>query len=154
MEVAADYGHMEKSWTRIVMPGGRTIEVLLLGQPLPAEEPREDASAADPAPSEHGSRRERALHHCPECECELVYPIAWEESGQEHWSIQLRCPACEWRGGGRFPQGLADDFDEALDRGTAALVHDLDRLTRANMAEEVERFTQALEADAVVPMDF
>jgi hypothetical protein len=155
-EAAADQGHMEKSWTRIVMPGGRTIEVLLLGQPLPVEQAREDAPSVDPPAGAQPSevRHERPLHSCPECESGLVYPIAWEESGREHWSIELRCPACEWRGGGTFPQRLADDFDEELDRGTAALVHDLDRLTRANMAEEVERFAHALEADAIAPMDF
>ncbi len=142
---------MEKSWTRVRMPGGRTIEVLLLGDASGAQaagSPAQNASL--PAPS----RDERVLHRCPACESELVYPTAWQERGKEHWRIELRCPACEWRGKGVFDQALADSFDEELDRGTEALVHDLDRLTRANMAEEVDRFAEALEADAILPMDF
>jgi hypothetical protein len=55
---------------------------------------------------------------------------------------------------GLYDQETVDRFDERLDHGTEALVRDLKRLTRANMEEEVERFTCALASDAIWPMDF
>ena len=110
-------------------------------------------------PQRHHDRRpapatRRELHICPECTSELVYPVAWEEAGPEHWSVTLRCPACEWLEMDVFAQELVDHFDEELDRGTQALVRDLKELVRANMADEIARFTKALRADALLPEDF
>ena len=68
--------------------------------------------------------------------------------------MQLRCPNCEWSIVGLFDQDTVDRFDEELDHGTELLVRDLKRLTRANMEEEVDRFTSALASDAIWPMDF
>ncbi len=96
----------------------------------------------------------RELHVCPDCACELVYPVRWDEAGPEHWTVTLRCPACEWLEMDVFHQDLVDMFDEELDRGTHALVRDLKELVRANMAEEIDRFSSALEADALLPEDF
>ena len=45
-------------------------------------------------------------------------------------------------------------FDEELDRGMEELAADLGRLARANMADDVDRFVAALNADAIQPMDF
>ena len=129
---------------RVVLPSGRAIEVVYFeNQPAHA--------AASVAPD----RRERIdLHRCPECERGLVYPVEWEEASPTHWEVQLRCPNCEWHTTGTYAQEVVDRFDEQLDRGTEALVRDLKRLTRANMEDEVERFSAALAADAIWPMDF
>lgn len=70
------------------------------------------------------------------------------------WSIALRCPECEWHGGGIYSQNVVDRFDEVLDDGTQALLDDLDLLTRANMEEQVERFVAALTDDLIFPEDF
>ena len=53
-----------------------------------------------------------------------------------------------------FDQDTVETFDEELDRGADALAQDYRRLVRANMADEVERFTRALDADAILPEDF
>jgi hypothetical protein len=45
-------------------------------------------------------------------------------------------------------------LDRELDRGTVALTSDLKRFEHVNMADAVERFIAALEADAILPMDF
>jgi hypothetical protein len=45
-------------------------------------------------------------------------------------------------------------LDNELDRATAELLSDLQRITHANMAEEVEFFVRALQADVIVPSDF
>ena len=97
---------------------------------------------------------ERDLHLCPECSSDLVYPVAWEEADETHWSITLRCPNCEYGEDDVFPQTQCDRFDDELERGTDALTRDYKRLMTANLAEEIERFAYALEVDAVLPEDF
>ena len=55
---------------------------------------------------------------------------------------------------GVFDQDTVERFDEELDRGTDNLVDDLKRLIRANMEEEIERFSEALVEDHILPEDF
>ena len=132
---------------RIVLPSGKTIEVVQFAQGTP------DAETAARTAAE-AVERTRELHVCPDCSSELVFPTKWSEAGPDHWNVTLRCPSCEWVESGTFHQDLADRFDEELEKGTDALVRDLKRLTRANMADEIDRFVTALEADAIQPMDF
>ena len=87
-----------------------------------------------------GGSRTGALHVCPSCDSELVYPVDWAPAERRRWSVDLRCPDCEWRGGGVYAQEVVDRFDEELDRGTEQLLADLARSSRANMEEQVERF--------------
>jgi hypothetical protein len=94
------------------------------------------------------------LHICQECESQLVYPTDWAPAAARHWHVELRCPDCEWRGEGIYTQQVVDRFDLALDDGTEAILDDLTRLARANMEEEIERFTDALVRDLVLPEDF
>ena len=127
---------------RVVLPSGKAIDVVYFGvgddytPSRPAPEPAED------------------LHVCGTCDSELVYPMDWEEAGETHWEVTLRCPNCEWIGTGVFEQDIVDRFDEELDRGTETLVRDLKRLMQANMEDEIDRFVSALEADHIVPDDF
>jgi hypothetical protein len=100
------------------------------------------------------SQTQRPLHRCSRCESHLVHPVAWQQSGPEHWTVLLRCPNCEWCASGTYEQELVDDFDRELDYGAEALMRDLRELARANMAEAVDRFVEALRADAVLPEDF
>ena len=55
---------------------------------------------------------------------------------------------------GIFDQDSVERFDEELDRGTDNLVDDLKRLIRANMEEEIERFSKALVENHILPEDF
>jgi hypothetical protein len=129
---------------RVVLPSGKTIEVVLFGEEGPAGGPVEH-SPAEPA---------QDLHVCLECSSELVYPVDWDEAGPENWNVLLHCPNCDVFREGVFAQDTVDDFDERLDIGTDALTADLRRLTRANMAAEVDLFVAALEADAILAEDF
>ena len=131
---------------RVVLPSGRAIEVVYFENQLTESPASAPARATEPAVED--------LHVCNECEASLVYPVEWEEASETHWEVALRCPNCEWHSTGTFAQEVVDRFDEQLDRGTEALVRDLKRLTRANMEDEVERFTRALMADAILPEDF
>lgn len=144
MNQNSDHSHYVR---RVVLPSGRTIEVVYF-DPKPAGLDAADA-AGQTAPS-----ISEDLHICPSCDAGLVYPIVWEESSPTHWSIDLRCPNCEWFEVGTYPQDVVDRFDDELDRGTAALVRDLKHVTQANMEDEIERFTAALASDAIWPMDF
>ena len=120
---------------RIVLPSGRKIEVVRF----------EDESQRT------GSR---PLHDCPACSSDLVQPVAWSETEDERWELDLRCPNCEWTGDGVFAQTEVEDLEEHLDEGLAAMLADLHRLTQANMVDEVDRFVSALDADLILPEDF
>ena len=124
---------------RVVLPSGRAIEVVYY----------ETTGPSAPAPATLDD-----LHICPECDRDLVYPVEWEETSATHWEVLLRCPNCEWGEVGVFDQPTVDRFDEQLDLGTEALIRDLKRLTRANMEEEIDRFSSALSADLILPEDF
>jgi hypothetical protein len=128
---------------RVVLPSGREIEVVYY-----------DAQAAPADPTPAPTSPHTRLHECPECDRALVYPVEWEEASPTQWEVLLRCPNCEWTDLGIYDQAVVDAFDEELDRGTEALVDDLMRLQQANMQDEIERFTAALDSDAVWPMDF
>jgi hypothetical protein len=126
---------------RVVLPSGRAIDVVYF-EPL----------ADDRAGPASGPVRE--LHECPSCECDLVYPVEWEEVSPTHWEVLLRCPNCEWNEVGTFDQSTVDRFDKRLDTGTETLIGDLRRLQQANMEEEIVRFARALDAGAILPEDF
>ena len=119
---------------KVTLPSGKTIEVISFDDDLgPAQ---------------------RDLHVCPECDSQLVYPVAWEEADGHRWAVSLRCPNCEWAVSDTFDEELIQRFDETLDHGTEALVADLRKLARANMEDDVERFIAALNAEYVLPEDF
>ena len=146
----AEQGHPDHQLKRIVLPSGKTIEVVYFEHPAAA--PPEAAAA--PAPAAEPKVEERDLHICPDCKSNLVYPIQWEEADESHWHITLRCPNCERREEGVFGQEQCDGFDDELERGTDALTRDYKRLMTANLAEEIDRFAQALEVDGILPADF
>jgi hypothetical protein len=95
-----------------------------------------------------------ALHVCVTCAGELVYPLDWDEAHPGHWRILLRCPECESTREGVFGQAAVERLDDELDRATGALLSDFRRMTHANMAEEIELFIRALDADLIGPSDF
>lgn len=102
----------------------------------------------------HAEQTAPPLHICRECESPLVAPVAWEQAGPREWAVTIQCPNCEWWDADVFDEETVERFDEELDRGTEALVRDLLRLMRANMEDDVERFVNALRADAILPEDF
>ena len=91
---------------------------------------------------------------CPCCGHDLVYPTDWAPAGRDRWTITLRCPECEWRGAGVYGQDVVDRFDEALEDGTQAVLEDLERLTRANLEDQIDRFVAALGENLILPEDF
>jgi hypothetical protein len=53
-----------------------------------------------------------------------------------------------------FAQQAVDVLADELDLGEAVLLCALERVTRENMSESVERFIRALDADLILPVDF
>jgi len=125
---------------RVTLPSGKSIEVLYFGD-----------SRGEVSETETGGR---PLHLCGDCGSSLVYPTDWQESGPEHWEVELRCPNCEWRGTGVFSQAVVEEFDDELDRGIDVLLSDYRALVNSNMEDEIDRFAKALEAGAILPADF
>jgi hypothetical protein len=119
---------------RIVLPSGRCIEVVRFHD------------IEHPAPP--------GLHVCTACESDLVQPIAWAEASHNRWELMLECPNCGHSDAGVYERDLVDKLEEKLDAGLADMLADLQRLTNANMAEEIDRFATALHADLILPEDF
>lgn len=129
----------------VQLPGGRQIEVVYLDST--GHRLGEQPSYAPSSPGE-------ALHVCPRCAGELVHPLDWAEDSPGRWRISMRCPDCGLLREGVFGQVLVERLDEELDKATGALLSDLKQLTHANMTEEIELFTRALELDLIGPCDF
>ena len=153
---------------KIALPGGRTIEIVYFydeddgaapdSAMAQAEAETAATSHADapalPALVDDIAEDEAGLHVCPECDSDLVYPVAWEERGADGWRIERRCPNCEWRDQGDFEQDDVEEFDDVLNEGTEALLTGLRNFSRANMASDVERLIEAINGDRILPMDF
>ncbi|MCW3040099.1 MAG: hypothetical protein JWM31_2004 [Solirubrobacterales bacterium] len=141
----ADHSHNVR---KVVLPSGKTIEIVSFDDQLVG------GLTAPAAPAAPDSAFEDHLHVCGGCGSGLVYPLDWNEAGARHWEVTLRCPNCEWVGTGVFGSEAVERFDAELDRGTESVIADLRRLMHANMEEDVERFSAALQAGHVVPEDF
>jgi hypothetical protein len=126
----------QQSVKRVELPDGKTMEIVYF---------QDGPRVAEPA---------RELHICPACSSRLVYPVEWCEANPTHWEVMLRCPNCEWGETGVFDQATVERFDEELDNGTDDLVDDLRRLVYANMEDEIDRFSEALANDHLLPEDF
>jgi hypothetical protein len=152
MESHGEQTHFVK---RVVLPSGKTIEVVYFKESDPAQPvPEAPVDGTPQAPQHPAAAPHQELHVCVECAADLVYPVRWEESGPENWSVLLHCPNCDVYREGVFTQDTVESFDEELDRGADALARDYKRLMRANMADEIERFVGALTSDAILPEDF
>ncbi len=119
---------------RIVLPSGRCIEVVRFHE--------------TDKPVRNG------LHVCPQCSSELVQPITWAEADDDHWELVLECPNCWWSAEGIHDREAVHELEERLDDGLGDMLGDLKRLTHANMADQIDRFVEALDADLVLPEDF
>ncbi|MGB0872088.1 MAG: hypothetical protein ACPGWS_01230 [Solirubrobacterales bacterium] len=94
------------------------------------------------------------VSNCQHCDCDMVYPIDWEQAEGTLWRVTLRCPNCEHVVPGVMDEELIEKFDCLLDRGTDSLVRDLRNLTYANMATEINTFVGALGEGHILPEDF
>jgi hypothetical protein len=94
------------------------------------------------------------LHVCGACGSQLVQPVEGAEAIPGVYELVLRCPDCERFHETRASVAAVQRYYEELDRGLAALQREMDEFARVSFEEEIERFVTALEADAILPMDF
>ena len=139
--------HQQPSVRRILLPNGRSIEVIRFAQEYRHED-GQVPSHRQPVPSA------RQLHVCPDCESGLVQPVSWSQIADEEWELVLQCPNCWWSCEGVFSSTEVGELEEHLDAGLAEMLADLKQLSVANLAEQVERFAAALHADLILPEDF
>jgi hypothetical protein len=136
---------------RVTLPSGKVVEIVYLqpadGEPVQIGEP---TVIEEPA----ATIRVRRIELCPSCGGDRVHPTDWSEVQDMRWELHVRCPDCRWRATDVFEQPEVERFDDFLAAGTDHLIAELDRVTRENMADQLERFLRALEHDAIEPMDF
>lgn len=94
------------------------------------------------------------LVDCPSCGWDFVNPVAWDERGETHWWIRLRCGECALVREVEVTNSEAQRFDRDLDRGLAHIAAAADRLDRAHMKAVADALTVALERDLLGPIDF
>ena len=123
----------QPSVRRIVLPSGRSIEVVRFNDT---------------------SHVHRGLHICPDCGSGLVQPIDWSEAPDDCWNLALNCPNCDWFTEGLYSADQVRELEDQLDEGLADMLRDLQRLTQANMADQIDRFVNALNADQILPEVF
>lgn len=139
---------------RVELPGGRRIEVVYLDGRNGETQAEAQASAERPSADPPTAAPEEALHVCPCCAGGLVHPLDWAEESPGRWRVLLRCPDCDEQREGVFGQTLIERLDDELDHATAEMLSDLRQITHANMSEEIDRFSRALELDLIGPSDF
>ena len=95
------------------------------------------------------------LHVCPNCRLPFVVP------GEVHEVIEaskvrldLDCRNCGWTETAIHDDSALTDLDIQLDRSYADLLWTLEVVWIANEESAIERFAQALGADAILPEDF
>ncbi len=130
-----DKNSNQHSVHRIVLPSGRKIEVVRFHD-------------------QGGEVDSRPLHICPECDSPLVQPLWWSEASEDQWELLLNCPNCSWTTEGVYSQARIEELEDRLEEGLADMLADLQRLAQANMADEIDRFVRAIEADLILPEDF
>ncbi len=126
--------HENRAIRRIVLPSGRAIEVIRFNNR--ADEDR------------------RELQVCPRCGSDLVQPLSWSETADGRWNLMLECPNCGHCESGSFARRQVERLEDHLDQGLTEMISDLQRLTKANMAADVDRFVAALDSGLILPEDF
>jgi len=102
-----------------------------------------------------------SLRICPDCDCRFCFESAAEPMTPDLWLVVVQCPNC-W---GAWRRTVSDVelelFEHALDDDTRVIEAEVEEMVIAcaladaeQLAVEVARFAAALEADAILPMDF
>ena len=102
-----------------------------------------------------------SLRICLKCDCRLCFESAAEPITPESWLVVVQCPNCWHSWSTTVGDVVLELFEHALDDDTRVIEDALDALAHENayteaqeLAAEVARFAAALDANAIVPMDF
>jgi hypothetical protein len=95
------------------------------------------------------------LHVCPACQLPFVLPgHVREVVGSDRVRLDLDCVNCGWTETSVRHDRELVSLDMHLDRSYADLLWTLEVVWIANEESAIERFTSALDADAILPEDF
>jgi hypothetical protein len=94
------------------------------------------------------------LHQCAMCRAECVVPVWWEEAGDDHFHMVLRCGACGTYRDLTVPNDVAIAYERDLERGMAEIRAAMDRMDRDRMALLTDAFAVALQRDLIDAGDF
>jgi DNA-directed RNA polymerase subunit RPC12/RpoP len=134
---------------RIVLPSGKTVEIVYY------QTTGSDPVISDVHEIEAGAELHvRQIELCMKCGGDRVHPTDWNEVEELRWQLALRCPDCEWRTLETYDAAEVERYDDVLNDATDRLIEELDRVTRENMSDTVDRFRSALENDGIMPFDF
>ncbi|MDX6496378.1 MAG: hypothetical protein QOE17_2364 [Gaiellales bacterium] len=134
---------------RIVLPSGKTVEIVYY------QTTGSDPVISDVHEIEAGAELHvRQIELCTKCGGDRVHPTDWNEVEELRWQLALRCPDCEWRTLEIYDAAEVERYDDVLNDATDRLIEELDRVTRENMSDAVDRFRSALENDGIMPFDF
>jgi hypothetical protein len=134
---------------KIILPSGKAVEIVYFHA-----EPSIDPSVQAVERDARGEAAPAALEQCPDCSCDMVFPIDWREADGDRWELERRCPNCEWGERAVYEQAEVERYDAVLNGGTDVLIDQLERVTRENMEDEIERFVKALDQGHIEPFDF
>jgi Zn finger protein HypA/HybF involved in hydrogenase expression len=134
---------------RIVLPSGKTVEIVYY------QTTGSDPVVSDVHEIEAGAELHvRQIELCCKCGSDRVHPTDWNEVEELRWQLALRCPDCEWRHVETYDAAEVERYDDVLNDATDRLIEELDRVTRENMSDAIDRFRSALENDGIMPFDF
>ena len=94
------------------------------------------------------------LQVCADCHADYVHPVEWNEDGDEHWWMRLRCGECRAEREVTVPDDVATQYGEDLDSALREIGREATRLDRERMAGETEIFVAALYHDLIMARDF
>ena len=97
---------------------------------------------------------EKALERCRSCRSRLVYPLRWRRVGDRRVAARPALPGLRriWRE--RRTTAEVQRLDRTLAAGREVLLGHLREIERIEREGEIDRFTAALAADAILPEDF
>jgi hypothetical protein len=95
-----------------------------------------------------------ALHRCRACDSRLIDLVVGGEVTPGLWELTVRCADCEAVHALSCREDDLARLEHELCRATAELERELERFARLRFEEDIARFVRALEADAILPMDF
>jgi hypothetical protein len=95
-----------------------------------------------------------SLRLCGQCGCRFCTETTAQEVYRDLWRVEFCCPNCGKAWSRMVDLQALADLDRALDEDRRILAGELRILEEVGMAVEIEQFVGALEAGAILPMDF
>ena len=81
-------------------------------------------------------------------------PLSWAQIAPDHWWFALRCPECLERRDVVADRPDVERFERHTEEARGRLHDEAQRWVHSQMEDWATRFAAALQAEAVLPMDF